>query len=212
MTLPIVSEVEKLVKRYLERNGRTLNDLNPKYREFFPMLEASAYETDPTLLEMWKNLIANSVISSREMAYNYTEICKQLTPYLAQILLLQEEFDQLTPVESRNVNNQEAVQVEDDFRSKTCPQISKEDLVVALEFLSGLGLLSTDWVGLMEVYDAGFLDEDNQRRAAELPATFYAHRISSVGTSFLARIVSNVREATIVRWERRIVKTYVYEF
>ncbi len=27
-----------------------------------------------------------------------------------------------------------------------------------------------------------------------------------------AAIVSNVREATIVRWERRIVKTYVYEF
>ncbi len=187
LTLPIVSEVGKLVERYLERNGRTLDDLNPRYREFFPILEASAYETDPTLREMWKNLMANSIISNSQMVYNYTEICKQLTPPLAQILLLQEEFDQLTPVENRSASDQNAVQVEDDFRSGKCPWLSKEDLVIALEYLTTLGIVATDWVSLTEIYDAGLLDEAGQRRADELPATFYGHRISSIGKSFLAR-------------------------
>ncbi len=187
LTLPIVNEVGKLVMEYLKRNGHTVNDLHPRYREFFPMLEASKFETDPTLHGMWKNLMASSLTSDNEMLYNYTEICKQLTRPLAQILLLQEEFDHLRPVESRSATDQQAVQLEDDFRNEKCSWIVREDVVVALEYLTKLGVVATDVIGLEGLFDAGLIDEEGQRRANEQPVTFYVHRISNIGKSFLAR-------------------------
>lgn len=187
VTIPAVIKAQEIIEAYLERNGRTLADLNPKYRELFPILQASQYETDPTLSEMWANLLASSIILDGEVIYNHTEICKQLTPTLARVLLLQEEFEQQLPTESKSVPNQDAVRAEDAFKSKRCRDITEEDLAAALGFLTSLGLLLDDWPDLVEIFDAGFVDKESQPQANKLPKTFNAHRTSNVGKSFLRR-------------------------
>ena len=92
-------------KEIIEKHGLKPEQLSGELRTIIPILESISNEDDPTLQEMWANLLAASVMPEfkHKISLDLHKILKQLSPLEAKLMngLYNKELKQ-SPVEEEN--------------------------------------------------------------------------------------------------------------